>query len=239
MEKVKALVGSEFKFAGKDSAAVFAKGLCFDKLVWIFLISCVTGFAVETLWCYIRHGYIESRQSLVYGPLSVAYGMGGVVLTLALYKIKDASSLKIFATAFIVGTVTEYICSLGQEIVFGSVAWDYSNRFLNINGRVCLLYSCFWGLLGIGWIKGIYPLMSYITEKMPFSVGKVLTWAFIVFFIFDCFMSASAGIRMNKRQEGKSASNAFEVYLDNHFSDERMHEIYANSKSVDKDEKTL
>lgn len=235
MEKVKAMMGLKVKTAGENAGVVFAQGLCFDKLVWIFLISCVTGFAVETLWCYIRHGYIESRQSLVYGPLSVAYGMGGVVLTLALYKIKDASCLKIFAAAFVVGTVTEYICSLGQEIVFGSVAWDYSNRFLNINGRVCLLYSCFWGLLGICWIKWIYPLMSLITEKMPFSVGKVLTWAFIVFFVFDCFMSASAGIRMNKRQEGRPAANAFEIYLDSKFDDERMHKIYANSKSVSDD----
>lgn len=239
MEKVRSVINAEFELRPKESGAVFADGLCFDKLVWIFLISCVTGFVVETVWCYIRHGYIESRQSLVYGPLSVAYGMGGVILTLALYNIKDASLLKIFGVSFLVGTVTEYICSLGQEIVFGSVAWDYSNRFLNINGRVCLLYSCFWGLLGIGWIKGIYPLMSSVTEKLPFGVGKALTWAFIVFFVFDCFMSAGAGIRMNKRAEGKPASNSFEVYLDNHFSDERMSEIYANSKKVEKEEKSV
>ena len=68
----------------------FAKDLCFDKIVWIFMISCIVGFLVETLWCLIKHGYIESRQSLVWGPFSVAYGMGAVVLTLALYKVKDA-----------------------------------------------------------------------------------------------------------------------------------------------------
>lgn len=56
----------------KTERRPFAPGLCFSKLVWVFLISCVVGFLLETLWCYIRHGYIESRQSLVYGPLSVA-----------------------------------------------------------------------------------------------------------------------------------------------------------------------
>ncbi|MCM1544482.1 MAG: putative ABC transporter permease [Ruminococcus sp.] len=211
---------------------VFAKGLCFDKLVWIFLISCVCGFAVETLWCYLRHGYIESRKSLVYGPLSVAYGMGGVILTLALYKVKDANMLKIFGIAFLVGTVTEYICSLGQEIVFGSVAWDYSNRPFNINGRVCLLYSIYWGLLGIGWIKFIYPLMSKLIEQMPVNVGTVLTWGFIAFFIFDASISAAAGLRMDKRAEGAAPQNFVEEYLDTHFDDDRMHKIYANSQSV-------
>ena len=74
----------------KKERRPFAPGLCFSKLVWVFLISCVVGFLVETLWCYIRHGYIESRQSLVYGPLSVAYGMGAVVLTMALYKFRNS-----------------------------------------------------------------------------------------------------------------------------------------------------
>ncbi|MCM1364467.1 MAG: putative ABC transporter permease [Faecalibacterium sp.] len=234
MEKVKELlVLNKEKSAETVSEEVaFADGLCFNKLVWIFLISCVCGFVVETLWCYLRHGYIESRKSLVYGPLSVAYGMGGVVLTLALYKVKDANMMKIFGISFLVGTVTEYICSLGQEIVFGSVAWDYSNRPFNINGRVCLLYSIYWGLLGICWIKLIYPLMSDLIEKMPSDIGTILTWSFIAFFIFDASISAAAGIRMDKRAQGIQPQNFVEEYLDNHFDDDRMHRIYANSQSA-------
>lgn len=63
----------------KKERRTFAPGLCFSKLVWVFLISCVVGFLVETLWCYIRHGYIESRQSLVYGPpfCGLWYGCSG------------------------------------------------------------------------------------------------------------------------------------------------------------------
>ena len=138
--------------------------LTFNKTVWIFFISCEVGWLVETVWCFIRHGYIESRQSLVYSHLSVAYGMGAVILTLVLYKLKDAKLSTIFLASYVAGTVTEYICSLGQEILFGSVAWDYSNVPLNINGRVCLLYSLFWGVLGIFWIKVVYPLMSKLVD---------------------------------------------------------------------------
>ena len=212
----------------------YAEGLCFDKIVWIFMISRIVGFLVETLWCLIKHGYIESRQSLVWGPFSVAYGMGAVVLTLALYKVKDAPIWKVFCLSFVVGTVTEYICSLGQEIVFGSVAWDYSKMPLNINGRVCFLYSCFWGLLGILWIKAIYPIMSKVIEKIPVKLGNVIMWTFIVFFIFDSFVSATAGLRMDKRDAGQAPNNVYEQFLDNHFPDERMNEIYANSQKVNK-----
>ena len=213
-------------------SAVYNLG--FYKLVWIFAACCVVGFVVETLWCYFRHGYIESRKSLVWGPLSVAYGMGGVLLTLVLYHFKDAPVWKVFLVSFVVGTVAEYICSLGQEIVFHSVAWDYSNRFLNINGRVCLLYSIFWGVLGVGWVKLVMPLVDRASQYIPATLNNVLVWAFVAFFIFDSALSAGAALRMNEREKGKPASNSIEVYLDNHFTDERMHKIYANSRDVEK-----
>jgi uncharacterized membrane protein len=215
-----------------ESKKIFAKDLCFDKLTWIFLICCVLGYAVEEIWCLIKLGHFESRQALVYGPLSVVYGMGAIVLTLALYKIRNSKWYVIFFVSFAVGTVTEYIASLGQEIVFGSVAWDYSNVPLNINGRVCLIYSLFWGVLGLIWIKYLYPVMSNMVEKIPINIGKMLTTAFVIFFVFDCVLSASAAIRMDNRDAGIPATNIVEEYLDEHFTDDRMHEIYANSKTV-------
>ena len=183
------------------------------QYVWIFIASCYTGYLVETLWCLIKHGFIESRKSLVLGHLSVAYGMGAVLLTLLLVHFENAQVWKIFLVAFASGTAVEYICSLGQEILFGSVAWDYSNVPLNINGRVCLLYSLFWGVLGVFWVKIMIPFM-----------GK----------IFAAVLSGSAAFRMNQREAGMAPSNKIEQFLDVHYPDEKMHQIYANSKSVDK-----
>ena len=59
----------------------------FRQYVWIFAIGCYVGYAIETLWCLIKNGYIESRSSLVLGHLSVAYGMGAVLLTLILIHL--------------------------------------------------------------------------------------------------------------------------------------------------------
>lgn len=209
------------------------KNLDFYELVWIFAVCCVIGFAVETAWCFIRHGYIESRKSLVYGPLSVAYGMGGVLLTLVLSRFKNAKGWKVFLISFLVGTAAEYICSLGQEIVFGSVAWDYSSLPLNINGRVCLLYSLFWGVLGIFWVKVFMPVTEKLLKKIPVDLLHILIWAFVAFFVFDAALSATAALRMNEREVGKAPSNSVEVFLDEHFPDERMHSIYANSRDVE------
>lgn len=209
------------------------RSIGFNRLVAIFAACCVIGFCAETLWCFIRHGYIESRKSLVYGPLSVAYGMGGVLLTLVLYHFEDCRWYTIFAVSFLVGSVAEYICSLGQEIVFGSVAWDYSNLPLNINGRVCLLYSLFWGALGVFWVKAFMPLTEHLCGMVPQNVGSVLAVVFCIFFAYDSILSAAAATRMNKRDAGEAPKNSIELYLDKHFDDERMHSIYANSKKVE------
>lgn len=205
----------------------------FYQYIWIFIFGCYLGYGVETLWCLIKHGFIESRKSLVLGHLSVAYGMGAVLLTLLLVHFQNSSGWKIFLVAFVSGTVVEYICSLGQEICFGSVAWDYSHLPLNINGRVCLLYSLFWGVLGLFWVKLVIPFMSKCFDKISIPFDKVIIWLFIVFFIFDSILSASAAIRMNRRDSGAQAKNKFEEFLDVHYDDETMHKIYANSKSVD------
>ena len=157
------------------------RNFTFFQYVWIFIAGCYGGFLVETLWCLIKNGYIESRKSLVLGHLSVAYGMGAVLLTLILVRFQQAKLWKIFLIAFVSGTVTEYICSLGQEICFGTVAWDYSHLPLNINGRVCLLYSLFWGVLGVVWVKAVIPLMRKIFDRVHLPFEKVIIWAFIAF----------------------------------------------------------
>ena len=71
--------------------------------------------------------------------------------------------------------------------------------------------------------------MSKVIEKIPVKLGNVIMWTFIVFFIFDSFVSATAGLRMDKRDAGQAPNNVYEQFLD-----KRMNEIYANSQKVNK-----
>ena len=52
-----------------------------------------------------------------------------------------------------------------MEHVLGFIPWNYSKKFMNVNGRICLIYSIFWGILGIVWIKLIYPKIISMIEK--------------------------------------------------------------------------
>lgn len=95
-----------------------------------------------------------------------------------------------------------------------------------------LVVFAVWGVLGLAWIKGIYPVLSRTIDAIPKDVTKYICIAFTVFFVFDCIVSASAAVRMDKRQENVPARNKVEIFLDEHYTDERMHAIYANSKDV-------
>lgn len=212
----------------ENASEHFAKGLGIYKILLICFIGSFAGVVVELLWCFATRGYFESRSGLVYGPFNLLYGAGAVALTLALYRFRNRSAWISFFGGMLVGTVVEYLCSWGQELLFGSRSWDYSSVPLNINGRVCLLYSSFWGILGILWIKDLYPRMANLILKIPNRAGKIATIALTVFFIWNGAVSLVAVQRWAQRVQGVAPTTVLAEFLDDRFPDERMEKIYAN-----------
>ncbi len=210
--------------------AHFAQGMTFYKLFWVFFIGCFAGVVLETIYCLIQRGHCESRVGLIYGPFNLVYGIGALCLSGALYQFRNRGRVFSFVGGFVVGSVVEYACSWFQEVCFGSTSWDYSNMPYNLNGRICLLYSIFWGILGIFWIKDIYPRMAKWILKIPNKVGKPLTWVLLVFMVFNSVMTLFTSLRWTARREGVEPRNAFEAYLDEHYPDERMQKIFANAE---------
>ena len=210
--------------------AHFAQGMTFYKLFWVFFIGCFAGVVLETIYCLIQRGHYESRVGLIYGPFNLVYGIGALCLSGALYQFRNRGRVFSFVGGLVVGSVVEYACSWFQEVCFGSTSWDYSNMPYNLNGRICLLYSIFWGILGIFWIKDIYPRMAKWILKIPNKVGKPLTWVLLVFMVFNSVMTLFTSLRWTARREGIEPRNAFEAYLDEHYPDERMQKIFANAE---------
>ena len=138
-----------------------------------------------------------------------------------------------FIGGFMTGSVVEYACSYFQEMFFGSTSWDYSNIPLNLNGRICLLYSIFWGFLGVFWIKSVYPRFSIWVLKIPNRIGKILVWILLFFLLFDAAISSIAVFRWSERRDGKAASNAIERIVDERFPDSRMQRIYPNMDFIE------
>lgn len=210
----------------------FASGLNFYKLFWVFFIGCFLGVVIETIWCLITRGHFESRTGLIYGPFNLVYGFGALLMTVSLIRLTGQRDLWIFLAGSLIGGVFEYICSYIQELLVGTVSWDYSDFPLNLNGRVNLLYCFFWGLLALLWVKDLYPLMSRWIEKIPNSCGKTLTWVLLAFMVVNVVMSLLVVSRATDRHAGIQPANRFEQYIDRHYPDEKMSRIFPNMEFV-------
>jgi len=91
-----------FKFAYPPFSQ---KGINTAKLIWVLFISSLIGDIVETIYVLIVGHELMRRSSFVLGPFSLVWGLGAVILTLVLSKVKRQNNLSIFISGFLFGGV--------------------------------------------------------------------------------------------------------------------------------------
>jgi uncharacterized membrane protein len=140
--------------------------------LWLFFLYSFAGVIVEMLYCWTLEyrGVVESRLGILYLPFNLLYGTGGVIITLVLIPVFD-DPVAVFFLGLVVGTVLEYFTSLIMEKAFGAVYWDYSKEFLNIQGRVCLKYAIFWGLLSLLLLYVLDVVNLEVIGLIPVAIG--------------------------------------------------------------------
>lgn len=170
-------------------------GISIWRLLAYFIIYSFLGYIVETLFGMVTKGLWESRQSFLYGPFCAIYGLGAVVMIIFLqYFSKNHNTL--FIGGFIIGSIIEYLVSLIGELILNIKWWDYSNMPLNINGRVCVYFSIFWGFLAIylmGWLNPkVDKFINFIKSKINLKTLKTLTLTTIIVLFIDCIITGIA-----------------------------------------------
>ena len=209
---------------------VFARGVCLDKLFWVFIICAFLGDLIETLYCRVTGGVWMSRSSVIYGWFSIVWGAGAALLTVVLQRLAKKDDRYVFLAGAVLGGVYEYMCSVFTEVFLGTTFWDYSWMPFNIGGRTNLLYCIFWGLLSVVWVKICYPVISGWIEKLPPLKAKAATWALILLMCCDALLSAAVMIRYVDRKAGGKADNAMEIFLDANYPDEMVERVWPNMK---------
>ena len=212
----------------KPRSAMEETPLTLNRVFWVFLIAGVAGDFIEVAFWLLTRGELTSRSSLLYGPFSIVWGAGAVLLTLVFHRMDDQSAGRIFMTGTVLGGVYEYICSWLQEALFGACFWDYRHLPLNLNGRVNLVFCLFWGAIAIVWVRMAYPALCAFVGRIPRLQGRRLAALSAAFLIFSAVLSAAALCRMSQRQEGVPALGAVTRFLDERFPDNVLHARYPN-----------
>ncbi len=201
----------------------------------LFVAGSVAGFIFEGIYAIIKRGAWENHSATVWGPFCVVYGIGAVAIYLVSLLLYNKSMVEQFLMFAAAGSTVEYFCSWLQETVFGSASWNYTGRFLNIRGRVCLEMTMIWGVLGLGFARLVFP---YAVKLLSFARMHISSFAVIAITIFmaaNLIVSAAAVLRWRDRRNGVPPRNKIESYLDSRYGEEVMEKVYGNMVFADEE----
>ena len=120
--------------------------------------------------------------------------------------------------------------------------WDYGYADFNINGRICLQFSIFWGILSVFLLKCIKPVLDkFISPK----VNKTNTMIDLIIFIalsIDCIVTIwgvetyENRVVYNKINNSETNNVIIKVQQNienNYFTNERMSRTFPNLRIKD------
>ena len=193
----------------------------FLTLAFLFLIGSVLGWGLEVIFRRFFSAHHWVNPGFLVGPYLPLYGSSLCVLYLlamleSLMPVENPLLKKImlFVVMALAITALEYVAGLifirGMKIKL----WDYSDRWGNIQGIICPLFTFFWGVLSLGYYFLLYPRLRKLVEWFvahplaSFMVGV----CFGIFLIDLCFsVHLGAVVQKKAAQIDKSVYDAIDV----------------------------
>lgn len=209
------------------------------NMIWLFVVGCFAGFLLESCSSLIVKGYIESRRGMIYGPFNQVYGFGAVVMVLILSPLARRENWRLFVGSAVVGGAFEYLIGWAQEMLTGTVSWDYSNEPFSIGGRTTLVFMVYWGLAGLLLMRVIYPVLLRAVRRIPQGFSRVASRIVACLMIANMLLSLAAVVRWYERGTGAAASSEYEAFLDANYPNDRLREIYPNMRIPGQDPSSL
>lgn len=161
-----------------------------DYIFYFFFFSFI-GWFFESCYCSLRPKKWINR-GFMRGPICPIYGTGGLVMLIALVPLRSLTDnlyineLAIFVAGAILCDVVEFMTSYIMEKLFNARWWDYSNKKFNIQGRICLTHTLYWGTCSCLFVFILEPVMNlYLVGQVSESSRNILTYIFLTVFAFD------------------------------------------------------
>ncbi len=168
----------------------------FVFIIYFFIYSFL-GWILESLYKSILQKKIVNSGFLA-GPFCPIYGYGALIMYFSLRGVTNNIFI-LFLFGMFALSVFEYIVGLFLEIVFQTKYWDYSKNKFNIQGRVCLLNSIYWGILGIIFMKLIHPFVEGLVSKIPNTIILILVCVGVIYMLIDTINTTVKLIKINIR----------------------------------------
>lgn len=139
---------------------------------------------------YIVRDHKFVNRGFLKGPFLPIYGSGAVVVLFVTLPFKG-NMLIAGIVGCIFASILEYFTGACMEALFKVRYWDYSKRFLNLNGHVCLQASAIWFLFTV-----ILTEFAHVpVERVVLRYNSELFTVFIVFLVIIETVDMTVSIR--------------------------------------------
>lgn len=214
--------------SAKQAVAEAKRKISFAEYVYIYLLGGLVGTVYETILNLCKgKGFVYCNGSIL-TPFNFVYGAGAVFIIMLLHNRKKF--YEVYLIGALGGGVAEYTLSFLEEKILGAKSWDYSDLFLNINGRTTIPIMLFWGLLCLAVVYLVYRPLDKVFQKLPqkaMSISAIIIFAFLV---FDLSLTMLAIFRFVNRSQGIAAVTFLGRIADIIFTDEFMALRFATLK---------
>ena len=191
------------------------------ELIVLFFCYSVAGWCMEVTLKYIQFHRFINRGFLI-GPYCPIYGSGAVVVTVLVGGlIGNASYIVTFLASFILCGVLEYFVSWYMEKMFHARWWDYSQKPMNLNGRIWIGNLILFGLASVAIIHWIDPVYFAWADRIAPTVLHCIAIAIVALMIADHALSHALMNIVRKEIDAQDGDNTEEISL-------RVHELLKN-----------
>ena len=182
------------------------------SLILLFFSYAFIGWCIEVTLKYFQfHRFIN--RGFLPGPWLPIYGSGAVLITIA---VKGAAPLEssigtTFVLSLLLCGLLEYLTSYVLEKRFHARWWDYSQKPMNLHGRVWIGNLILFGLGGVLIVNLINPLLERISRHLSLPAQEVLALSLSAVFLADYVMSHFVLKLVKTGVEGSKADNTEEI----------------------------
>lgn len=176
------------------------------QLLWLFFIYSVAGWVTEVFLKFLEYKRFINRGFLI-GPYCPIYGAGAVLITVGgkLLSPVDRTWAMSFLIAFVLCGLLEYLTSYILEKYFHARWWDYTERPMNLHGRVWIGNLILFGIGGVFILEDFNPRLLALAHRLEPRLFAAILIAVSILFVADAVMSYFI---MNLLKQGVEKSRA-------------------------------
>lgn len=185
------------------------------NLLLLFFCFSFAGWCIEVILKYRQFHRFINRGFLT-GPWLPIYGSGCALITVSIDVLSTLSKYEssfgsVFAVSFLLCGALEYAASYFMEKRFHARWWDYSQKPMNLNGRIWIGNLLLFGLGGMIVVKIVNPVLLGLFDRTSMTVRTYVAIGLSLVFISDYIVSHFVLKLVKDSVEKSQADNTEEI----------------------------